>query len=45
MHAPFAYLENEVRTACPPKLRLLLIEASLRLARKCRSCEAKPFPE
>jgi flagellin-specific chaperone FliS len=45
MHAPFAYLENEVRTACPPKLRLLLIEAALRLARQCRSCEAKPFPE
>ncbi len=36
MNAQFAYLETEVATACPPKLRLLLIEAALRLAHQSR---------
>ena len=36
MNAQLAYLETEVATACPPKLRLLLIEAALRLAQQSR---------
>jgi flagellar biosynthetic protein FliS len=45
MNAPRAYLETEVATACPPKLRLLLLEAALRLARRSLSSGEKPLPE
>jgi flagellar biosynthetic protein FliS len=38
MNAHVAYLETEVATACPPKLRLFLIEAALRLAQQSCSC-------
>jgi flagellar biosynthetic protein FliS len=37
MNAHAAYLETEVATACPPKLRLLLVDAALQLARQGRS--------
>jgi flagellar biosynthetic protein FliS len=45
MNAPIAYLETEVTTACPPKLRLMLLEAALRLARRSFSLNDKPLPE
>jgi flagellin-specific chaperone FliS len=37
MNAHETYLETELATACPPKLRLLLIEAALRLAQQSRT--------
>jgi flagellar biosynthetic protein FliS len=37
MSAQLAYLETEIATACPPKLRLVLIEAALRLANQAHS--------
>jgi flagellar biosynthetic protein FliS len=43
MNAQLAYLETEVATACPPKLRLLLIDAALRLARQSRSSDQSRF--
>jgi flagellar biosynthetic protein FliS len=44
MNAHVAYLETEVATACPPKLRLLLIEAALRLAHQGRSSGEDEHP-
>lgn len=37
-----AYLETEVRTATPQKLRLMLIDGALRFARQARDCWADP---
>lgn len=45
MNAQLAYLETEVMTASPPKLRLLLIEGALRLARQSLQSWEEPMPE
>ncbi|MBW3600696.1 MAG: flagellar protein FliS [Planctomycetes bacterium] len=45
MNAPFAYLQAEVMAASPPKLRLLLIEAALRLARQSLAAAESPQPD
>ncbi len=45
MSASLAYLETQVRTATPPKLRLLLIQAALRLAQNSLQSWTVPLPE
>lgn len=45
MNAHLAYLETEVTTASQPKLRLMLIEAALRLAHQSLQCWEESLPD
>jgi flagellin-specific chaperone FliS len=45
MNAPRTYFETDIATACPPKLRLLLLEAALGLSRRILASEVHPLSD